>query len=215
MRLSNFQLKMKRKLAILFAIIAWFAVIVQFYIMIENRVSSISETVIRFFSFFTILTNIIVAIYFSSQSTKSKVSGFFDQPGRLTAVTVYILVVGLVYQFVLRQVWEPTGMQKIVDELLHSVTPVITLIYWFLYEKKKMVKWSEVPNWLIYPAVYLIYILFRGDFSGFYPYPFVNVPEIGIQQTFINSFFVLILFLVLSYGMILIGKGSVANSKDA
>ena len=197
MRLSNFQLKMKRKLAILFAIIAWFAVIVQFYIMIENRVSSISETVIRFFSFFTILTNIIVATYFSSQATKSKVSGFFDQPGRLTAVTVYILVVGLVYQFVLRQVWVPTGMQKVVDELLHSVTPIITLIYWFLYEKKKMVKWSEVPNWLIYPAVYLIYILFRGNFSGFYPYPFVNVPEIGIQQTLVNSFFVLILFLML------------------
>ncbi|WP_188440694.1 Pr6Pr family membrane protein [Belliella aquatica] len=54
----------------------------------------------------------------------------------------------------------------------------------------------------------------RGKLSSFYPYPFVNVIEIGCQQTLINSLGVLILFVILSSGMILIGKGSVVNSKD-
>lgn len=197
---------MKRKLSIAFALIAWFAVIVQFYLMMENRVASVPETIIRFFSFFTILTNTLVAIYFTSQSRKENPTSFFGKAGRLTAITVYILVVGLIYQLILRQVWEPTGMQKIVDELLHSVTPVITLIYWFLYEKKRQVNWSQIPYWLIYPAIYLIYVLIRGHISSFYPYPFVNVTEIGYQQTLINSLGVLILFVILSSGMILIGK---------
>ncbi|GAB2614654.1 Pr6Pr family membrane protein [Belliella aquatica] len=205
---------MKRKLSIAFAFIAWFAVIVQFYLMMENRIASVPETIIRFFSFFTILTNTLVAIYFTSQSQKENSASFFSKAGRLTAITVYILVVGLIYQLVLRQIWEPTGMQKIVDELLHSVTPVITLIYWFLYEEKKLVNWSQIPYWLIYPAIYLTYILIRGHISGFYPYPFVNVTEIGYQQILINSLGVLILFVILSSGMILIGKGSVVNSKD-
>lgn len=197
---------MKRNLSIVFAIIAWFAVIVQFYLIMENRVESVPETIIRFFSFFTILTNTLVAIYFTSQSQKENSTSFFGKAGRLTAITVYILVVGLIYQLILRQVWEPTGMQKFVDELLHSVTPVITLIYWFLFEKKKLVNWSQIPNWLIYPTIYLIYVLIRGHISGFYPYPFIDVTEIGYQQTLINSLGVLILFVLLSSGMILIGR---------
>ncbi|MFD2037294.1 Pr6Pr family membrane protein [Belliella marina] len=201
---------MKRNLATLFAIIAWFAVIVQFYLMVENKVSPIPETIIRFFSFFTILTNTLVAIYFSSQIVKGSLSRFFEKPGKLTAITIYILVVGLVYQFVLRQVWDPTGMQKLVDELLHAATPIATLVYWVLYENKKKIHWNQVPFWLIYPGVYLIFILVRGHFSGFYPYPFVNVAEIGYQQALINSLGVLLLFVLLSSVMILVGK---SNSK--
>jgi hypothetical protein len=56
---------MKNKLTLFFATIAWFAVLAQYYLMIENRVASFSETTIRFFSFFTILSNTLVAIYFT------------------------------------------------------------------------------------------------------------------------------------------------------
>jgi hypothetical protein len=40
----------------------WFALVAQFYLIITNRVAPVFETVIRYFSFFTILTNILVAI---------------------------------------------------------------------------------------------------------------------------------------------------------
>ena len=164
---------MKKNIALIFAIIAWFAVITQFYLMMENRVASVPETIIRFFSFFTILTNTLVAVYFTVLSLAKNQKGFWQQPGTLTAITVYILVVGLVYQLVLRQIWEPEGMQKVVDELLHSVNPVLVLIFWFIYEKKNNIRWSQLPYWLLYPLIYLVYILVRGHLSGFYPYPFV------------------------------------------
>ena len=47
---------------ILIAIAGWFALASQLYLIIQNRVVSVAETIIRYFSFFTILTNLIVAI---------------------------------------------------------------------------------------------------------------------------------------------------------
>jgi hypothetical protein len=197
---------MKKNLSLIFAIIAWFAVIVQFYLMMDNRVASVPETIIRFFSFFTILTNTLVAVYFTIQSLAKNQKGFWLQPGTLTAITVYILVVGLVYQLVLRQIWEPEGMQKIVDELLHSVNPVLVLIFWSLYEKRDNIRWNQLPYWLIYPLIYLVYILTRGQLSGFYPYPFINVTDLGMKQVLVNSFFLLLLFLGLSAGLVWVAK---------
>lgn len=52
-----------------------------FFLMLNNRVVGVSETIVRFSCFFTILTNILVAIIYTSQlfSAKSKTS-FFIEP---------------------------------------------------------------------------------------------------------------------------------------
>ncbi|MDO9553548.1 Pr6Pr family membrane protein [Rhodonellum sp.] len=197
---------MKKTLSLIFAGIVWFAVIMQFYLMMENRIASVPETIIRFFSFFTILTNTLVAIYFTLQALGSGKKIWINKTGDLTAITIYILVVGLVYQLILRQIWEPTGMQKIVDELLHSINPILVLVYWVMYENKKSLSWPLTPKWLIYPLVYLVFILIRGGISGFYPYPFVNVMELGLQQVSINAFFLMLLFLGLSAVFVALGK---------
>ena len=194
---------LQRNLSILFAIIVWFAVLAQFYLIIENRVAPVTETIIRFFSFFTILTNILVAVYFT---IKALGRDQLDKAGLLTAITVYITIVGLVYQVLLRHIWQPTGLQMVVDELLHSVNPLLVISYWYLFEKKFFVQYKEVFKWMIYPVVYLLYILTRGSFSGFYPYPFINVSEIGISQTLLNGLFLLLFFYAVSVLFIFIGR---------
>ena len=194
---------LQRNLSILFSIIVWFAVLAQFYLIIENRVAPVTETIIRFFSFFTILTNILVAVYFT---IKALGRDQLDKAGLLTAITVYITIVGLVYQVLLRHIWQPTGLQMVVDELLHSVNPLLVISYWYLFEKKFFVHYKEVFKWMIYPVVYLVYILTRGSFSGFYPYPFINVSEIGISQTLLNGLFLLLFFYAVSVLFIFIGR---------
>lgn len=198
----------KDKAIFIGAAIGWFAVIMQFVLMMQNRVESLTETTLRFFSFFTILTNSLVALYFSVLWYKKPTSLLtrFEKPGFLTAVTLYITIVGVVYQFVLRGIWEPTGMQRIVDELLHSVIPVYVLVFWFVYENKMSVAWKSIPSWLLYPLFYLIFILIRGHLSGFYPYPFVNVTELGLEKVLLNSGALVFAFLVLAFVLIAIGK---------
>ncbi|MDX8569793.1 Pr6Pr family membrane protein [Elizabethkingia sp. HX XZB] len=198
---------MKRNLAFIFAALGWFAVIVQYYLMIESRTISVSEATIRFFSFFTILTNILVALYFSIIFFfRSKSVSLITAPGTLTFITIYITVVGLVYQVALRHLWHPQGIQRFVDELLHSIIPILVILFWYLYESKKSLKYSLSIKWLSYPLIYFIYILLRGNQSGFYPYPFVDISVLGFTAVIQNALFLSLFFLGLSLAFIFIGK---------
>lgn len=190
------------------SIIGWFAVILQFYLIMVNRVAPIPETIIRYFSFFTILTNILVAVCSTTLLLKPK-SGwgyFFLRQSTLTAITVYIVIVGMVYNLILRFIWEPTGLQRVVDEALHAVIPVLFLLYWFVFVPKGELKWKDVLAWQIYPFVYVLYILLRGAISGFYPYPFISVSDLGYGKVFINFCMLASAFLVISILFVAIAK---------
>lgn len=179
---------MRRPLDILLALTAWFAVITQLVLMMERTTVPLAETITRFVSYFTILTNTVVAVYFTCWyfAPQKKPRTLLKRSGSLTAITGYITVVGLVYQVALRHTWQPEGLQRVVDELLHSLIPVMVIVYWVLYEQKNELRWKNVFAFLVYPAVYLGFILLRGKRSGFYPYPFINVAELGWVQTGVN-----------------------------
>ncbi len=202
------QAKGKKLLLSLIIILGWFALIAQFYLIIENRVTSIPETIIRYFSFFTILTNLLVALCFTSIlfNPESRLGIFFSKPKTQTAITIYITIVGIIYNLILRFLWKPEGLQFVVDELLHTIIPIMCIVFWIIYVAKSTLKWKDVFPWLIYPLVYIIFILIRGAVSGFYPYPFINVNEIGYHKAVINSGIIALSFLILSLLFIMIGK---------
>ncbi|SIO07756.1 Pr6Pr family membrane protein [Chitinophaga niabensis] len=179
------------------ALLGWFALIAQFYILINSEAAPLPELVIRFFSFFTILTNLLVAVCSSVLLARPV------KPATVTALTVYILIVGLVYNVVLRFLWQPQGLQWVVDELLHTIVPVLFFIYWFMFVAKNKLAWNSFWPWLIFPLVYILYTFIRGSFSGFYPYPFLDVPAIGFNAALINAVGVAVLFIAIS--LLLIG----------
>jgi hypothetical protein len=194
---------MRKRLSVVFAIIAWFSVIAQVILMLQNRVSDIPETVIRFFSYFTILTNTLVALYFTAICFNLSIA---NRPGLLTAITSYIFIVGIVYQIVLRHLWQPAGIQLIVDELLHTINPVLVIIFWYLYEKKSGLRYGLVKIWLIFPWAYMACALIRGKISGFYPYPFINISTIGLTRTLINCAGLTLIYVIIASLFILIGR---------
>lgn len=196
-----------RALPFILFVAGWFALIAQFYLIIANRVASIGETIIRYFSFFTILTNILVAICCTTIlfQRSGKAAKFFLRSDTLTAIAVYITIVGLVYNIILRFLWNPKGLQLVVDELLHSVIPALFVIFWFLSigKQKQKLNWNSLPRWLIYPAAYLGFVLVRGAYSGFYPYPFINVGQLSYSKVLVNCAALLLFFSVIS--MLFIG----------
>lgn len=182
-----------------FAILCWITIIAQFVLILEARMTSVVEAVFRFFTFFTILTNILVAIVFTALWVQPKNNfSFFTRFNTISATAVYIFVVGFVYNTVLRFIWEPKGLQRIVDEMLHLVIPVVFILYWFVSIQSNSIKWKSIWSWLIYPMVYLIVILIRGEFADYYPYPFVNVLELGFGKVVLNSFLLTLFFAILS-----------------
>lgn len=203
---------MRKNLAYIFAFIAWSAVTMQYWIMLEASPLSWGEATIRFFSYFTILTNTLLAVYFSAQIYADLHEGgeIWKKPGTLTAITVYILVVGLVYQVVLRGIWDPQGMARLTDELLHTLNPLLALVFWWLFEDKKAVEWKQLPYWLIYPLLYFGYTIIHGQISGFYPYPFVDLNSISMGQLGAN--FLLLSMVFMSIAGLLVWSGK--NKKD-
>ena len=202
------QSKTAKWISFIIVILGWFALIAQFYLIILNRTVSVVETVIRYFSFFTILTNLLVALCFTFLllNPKSKLGIFFSRITSLAAITVYILVVGMVYNLILRFLWAPKGLQLIVDELLHTVIPLLCVIFWWIYVRSKALKWKDAYPWLIYPLVYIFIILIRGAASGYYPYPFIDVNIIGYTKVFVNSGIFAVCFLGISLLFIAIGR---------
>jgi hypothetical protein len=188
--------------------VGWAAIIGQFYLIIENRVVSVPETIVRFFSYFTILTNIIVATCYSVQliNPTSSIGKFWSASKTQAATAVYILVVRIVYNAVLRFLWEPVGAQRIVDELLHTVAPLWYLGYWIFCAPKKGLKWRYAFNWLWVPFIYLVYTMARGAITNNYPYPFMDAYNHGYAKVATSSLVILLLFLFLSYVFIAAGK---------
>jgi hypothetical protein len=119
---------------------------------------------------------------------------------------VYITIVGLVYNLILRFLWEPQGWQRIVDELLHTLIPILFILFWILFVPKNNFKWKDSIPWLAYPFAYTVFILIRGIISGYYPYPFINVTMLGYNKALLNGIGLLIAFLAFSLLYIGIGK---------
>lgn len=193
---------------IFIALLGWFALVAQFYININSKIASHTELAIRYFSYFTILTNLLVAVCCTTLALQSytRLGIFFAKQKNIAAIAVYIFVVGFVYNIILRFLWNPEGLQKIVDELLHSAIPILFLLYWLVLVSKDKLHFKNIFPWLIYPFVYAVYVIIRGSFSGFYPYPFIDVHQLGITKALINAVMLTVLFFFVSFVFVAIGK---------
>ncbi len=150
------------------------AILYQLILAIDSGVN-----LLNFFSFFTIQSNIIaffvlisLALSFApkSKTDHAKISYFRG------AATLYMTITGLVYFFLLRDVDVQISNQW-VNIVLHYLAPAFLLADWILNppdKEKAVITFRKALAWLAYPLLYLVYSLFRGAITGWYPYPFIN-----------------------------------------
>ena len=208
------QSKFIKTYLLIIALLGWFALAVQLYLNIISHIAPVPELIIRYFSYCTLDTNIIVALCSTILlvSPTSAPGRFFSRASTKTAITIYILIVGLVYNLILRFLWAPQGLQKLVDELLHSVIPLLFVFYWILFVPKQSLQWRRIFPWLIYPFFYAVFVLIRGNFSGFFPYPFIDIAKLGLGRALVNAGGLTLVFLITSLLFIGIAK-SVSRGK--
>lgn len=200
---------MSRRKLLLFviAITAWTSLIAQFKLSFGYSTVDATETIVRFFSFFTVLTNTLVAVFAStSLFSKTNDQDLFASANTQTAITMYITIVGLVFNLVLRSLWKDGGLQAWLNDMLHTVIPLFMIFYWWRYVDGKKTTYRSIPFWLIYPAVYASYILWRGPFATWYPYPFMDVTELGYPIVFRNIAILVLVFLFFSFLFVYLGK---------
>jgi hypothetical protein len=123
-----------------------------------------------------------------------------------SAIAVYLFIVFVGYNLLLRHIWTPTGLQFWVDELLHDIIPILFLIYWVFFVLKGRLNALHPISWLLYPVLYLLFALMRGAIDGFYPYPFIDVEQSGYRTVLRNSGGLLLAFITGSYLFVAIDK---------
>lgn len=205
---------MKKLYEITGAFASWFALILQLYISLHYADSRLTA-LIKYLSFMTIWTNFLVAFTFTCQLIPSagRLIRFFKEPAVLGGVLLYIIVVALVYHLVLANIWNPKGLEKIADEFLHSVVPLLYIFYWLLYVKKGNLSFIYCFKWLIYPLIYLVYSMIRGALTGVYPYFFLDASRLGFAVTFRNIAFVTTGYILL--GIIIIYADRLLSPKKS
>jgi hypothetical protein len=200
----------------LLAIIVWLALVIQFYISTEKYLSqgrTFGGAMVQLLSYFTIENNIMVALAMTLLlfAPQSKWGKWFAKPAVLASMCVYITIVCLVYQLVLRKEHTQYGWFRFCDEIFHSISPPMFILFWALFIPKANLAWGKAINWLLYPLIYCFYILLRGAVSSYYPYSFIDGNKLTYPQITVNCFFLLLAFL--SLGLLFIGAGRMTKKR--
>ncbi len=161
------------------------------------------------FGYFTVLTTLLAGLSVTAgllSRRQSAVIGWLASVSFAGLVATSLVMVALVYTLVLRAQWDPQGLHKVVDSLLHDVIPLAFLLYWWLIIPKSALRYRMVLYWLCYPAFYLLVVMVLGLAIGWYPYPFLDVPELGPLRVRFNVVALLGLFAALGAGLIAVSR---------
>ncbi len=192
-----------------FAAVAWFALTGQFIVFVETwTLAGVLERLEKYFSYFTILTNILVALALTLPVVGgvSRAGVWSRSEGARASVTMYAVVVGVIYHLLLRATWEPRGFQIVTDTLLHTVMPLAILVDWLAFTPKGRLRWIDAGKWLAFPLAFGAWSLLHGAIGGWYPYWFIDVGQLGHARVMVNFAGLLAFFAVVGLGVVAIDR---------
>jgi hypothetical protein len=180
----------QRRCAAVIAGLGWFGLSVQLYFNIQDALVkdlSIPANLINYFSYFTIETNLLVALVLTIFCARPQAAQLLTTPSVKSALVVYIIIVGVVYAVLLRNLWHPHGVRLLADVVLHDAIPFLYPFYWLAFLPKGSLRWSDPAWWLVYPVLYFLYSMLRGAAFGIYLYPFFDVAQLGFARVTMNG----------------------------
>jgi hypothetical protein len=191
---------------LLVAVVAVVALVLQLVLVVqghgvldETDPPGLAARLVRLVSYFTVLSNVMVAI------TSARSALGLDRPDehrvwrvlRLDAL-VGIAVTGAVHLLLLRGLLDLDGADLVADTLLHRVVPPLFVVVWLLAGPRGRLEVRDVAWATAYPVVYEVWTYVHGRATGFWPYPFTDVDELGLPRALVNGLAVLVLFAALA-----------------
>lgn len=158
---------------------------------------------LRFFSFFTILANALVALAAIGQALPPghRWHGLAARPAVRTAITLYILVVALIFHLLLSDMVRPGLSGWVGNMLVHQAVPAGWLLCWLAFGPHGGIDRRAPLRWVGFPLLYGLWVLVLGALGGWYPYPFMDVAAHGYPAVLRNMVVVGAVFLILGYAL--------------
>lgn len=152
--------------------------------------------VLRFWSYFTVQSNVLLLAGVLPLTRDPEHDGRGWRVLRLTSL-LGITVTGLVYVLVLGPTLDPQGLGWWTNAGLHYAAPVLAVAGWLLLGPRPRVTAATVAWSMAWPLGWIGYALALGAVTDWYPYPFLDVVEIGYAHALRNLAFVAVLAIVL------------------
>jgi len=196
-----------RWLAGIVATVSWFALALQFDLLMTKAAGmriSTGAALIGYFSFLSIQTNLLCAILTSLAVVRATIP--FASNRIWPALAVYLVTGGIVFALTLRHVFAHNDLQVLTNVLLHYVTPILYAAFWVAAVPKAHLRWRDPAIWLIYPFIYLVVVLLFGLKTGFYPYPLINPKLLNAGQFIANLLALAASFVTMGLIAVAIGR---------
>jgi len=200
--MSHAQKLLNRPAALLLAAVSVAGMAIRFCMFLQT-IGHFAHAVFAFFSYFTLLSNLIATgSLLHAATTRSERPASPMTASIEGAALVYLLIAGLVFELLLKGQAPPGRASFIADLLLHMVMPVGYFLYWLLLAPPRNLPWKSVGLWLLFPLGYAITLLLIGQQTHSYPYTFLDAGNLGWPRTFVNIAVLTSAFAVLSAAIV-------------
>ena len=184
-------------------------ILVAMITMIRFLVDEGSFNALNFFTFFTILSNLL-AMGVLLEGGRRMLTGTPPIPDMIRgAAVVYMTVTYIVFAVLLRGLEEELQTHLAwVDSVFHRVAPIVLMLGWVVDPPKERIPFRRALWWLAFPLIWVVFTMIRGAIDGRYPYPFLDPANGGYGIVFvyivaITLLFVFVCWVVATAGFIL------------
>ncbi len=189
---------------LLTAVVVTFALVLQFVlvwqghsVLEDDNPPALGERMVRLFGYFTILSNGLIAYATWTLALGRDRDTLVWRLLRLDGL-IGITVTFVVVQLLLKGLVELDGADLLADKLLHVVVPVMAVIGWLVFGPRERVRRSDLLPALVFPVLWLVYTLVRGEIVDWYPYPFLDAGKHGYGSVAITCLAIAALFVGLA-----------------
>ncbi len=214
---------------------AWFGVLVSFTLNVSghyvdqvdpakptilgNVAGGIDTPLERFLdwiTYFTILSNILVAVVVTLLAARPGLFTRSDGVGALWRTLrldglLMITITGIVYNLLLAT-GDKSGWDLVSNTMLHMVTPLLTLIVWIIAGPRGLINGRIIGLSMLLPLAWAAFALVRGAVVGAYPYPFLDVSSNGLASVLV--FILVIVVVAVGLALLLMGIDAVLRATE-
>jgi hypothetical protein len=174
----------------------------------------VATRMIQTISFFTIQSNILVLIVAITLVIDPDRDGRWWRVLRLDAL-LGITVTGLVFDIILIRYVDPHGWQLVATIGFHYIAPWATVLGWLLFGPRPRIDRRTLAWVWVWPLAWIASTFVRGAVVDWYPYPFLDVQEIGYPAALRSTGVVLLVAVVLVIGFAALDRRRVVGADRA
>lgn len=173
------------------------------------------KRVLNIFVFFTIQSNLLVGATTGALAVRLDRTSTAFRAVYLAAI-LDITVTGVVFQVALADLDQLQGKAAAADFLLHKAIPAMAVIGWLAFGPRGLFTRRVIPYATIVPVAWVLFTLARGPLaSDFYPYPFVDVADLGYARVLVNIVVITVFFFGLALGAVALDRRLGASERRA